>query len=91
VVGGAAARLLRTGAAAPELAGALRQLAAAARETPGALAGSAEASRQVAEETAAATQTASTVQREPGDVRAATLIHLVETIGDRLVSAANRR
>jgi hypothetical protein len=87
VAGGAAARLLRTGATAPELVVPLRQLAAAARETPAALAGSGEASRRLAESAAAATQAADAAAREPQDVRAATLVHLVETIGDRLVSA----
>jgi hypothetical protein len=87
VAGGAGARLLRTGATAPELVVPLRQLAAAARETPAALAGSGEASRRLAETAAAATQAAGAAAREPQDIRAATLVHLVETIGDRLVSA----
>jgi hypothetical protein len=86
VAGGAAARLLRTGSTAPELGTALRQLAAAAREAPAALAGSAEASQRLAERTAAAAHAAGAAAREPQDVRAATLVHLIEAIGDRLVS-----
>jgi hypothetical protein len=87
VAGGAAARLLRTGATAPELGAALRELATAAREVPAALGGSAEASERLAQRAAAAAQAAGAVAREPDDVRAATLVHLVEAIGDRLVSA----
>jgi hypothetical protein len=87
VLGGAAARLLRAGTA-PELAVPLRLLAAAAREAPEAVAGSGEARTRVAERAAAATAGAQAVARAPDDVRAATLVHLVETIGDRLVSAS---
>lgn len=86
VVGGAAARLLRTGTGA-EFGQPLRALAGVARAVPQAMAGSGDARRRLGEQAGKAARAARAVPRAPDDVRAATLVHLVETIGDRLVSA----
>jgi uncharacterized membrane protein YgaE (UPF0421/DUF939 family) len=87
VLGGAAARLLRSDGTAPGLDAALRLLAAAARETPAAIGGAEQAARRLAERASAAVAAARAVPRPAEDVQAAALVHLVETIADRLVSA----
>jgi hypothetical protein len=90
VVGGAVARLLRSGAPPPVgLADALRSLADAAHEAPAAIAGSEEAAHRLDEHAAEAAHAARSVALGPGDVAGAALVHLVETIADRLSSASS--
>jgi uncharacterized membrane protein YgaE (UPF0421/DUF939 family) len=89
VLGGAVARLLREDGAPPAgIADALRTLAEAAREAPAAIAGSTDAAHRLEAGAALATDSALRAPRDPNDVRAAALVHLVETIADRLASAA---
>jgi hypothetical protein len=91
VVGGAVARLLRAGGTAPPgVAEALRLLAQAARDAPAAIAGSEDAAHRLDARTAEATDAARSAAPTPGDVAGAALVHLVETIADRLSSASSQ-
>jgi Fusaric acid resistance protein-like len=91
VLGGTVARLLRAGGTASDGVGqALRLLAEAARDAPAAIDGSTDAAHRLDARTAEATEAARRVAPAAGDVAGAALVHLVETIADRLSSAASQ-